>query len=272
MPSLASGNMLLHGLRQHVRRRVPDDAAAVVGVGGDRRHLDVGVRRPGQVAQPAVGVADDDDRVGGTPARQARLTDRRPGGRPGSDPDRGCWGGAGGRRSSVTLSNLGRAVFARTRPCYRCGRSVPRANRALQPRMLDADELDRTSPSAPSSHSVATTISAVKTHAEDLDPCPWRRTSPSPCRSAPWRRPAAVAPSRIRWPGSPSPTKTMAHPGPGYGIARMPTAEAPPGRRPRPRCGSRTRSWALPQPVAPARPSAGRVWRPMLRVVTAVPG
>ena len=88
---------VLHRLRQHVRRRVPDDAATVVGVGGHRRHLDVAVRRPGQVAQPAVGVAHDDDRVRSAPAWQAGVTDRCPGGGPGSDPDRGCWGGAGGR-------------------------------------------------------------------------------------------------------------------------------------------------------------------------------
>ena len=94
---LGLGEHVLHRLREHVRGRVPDHAAAVVGVGGDGRDLDVGVRRPGQVAQPAVGVAHDDDRVVGAPARQAGVTDRRPGGGPGSDPDRGCWGGAGGR-------------------------------------------------------------------------------------------------------------------------------------------------------------------------------
>ena len=88
---------VLHRLREHVRGRMPDHAAAVVGVGGDGRHLDVALRRPGQVTQPAVGVAHDDDRVVGTPARQAGVTDRCPGGGPGSDPDRGCWGGAGGR-------------------------------------------------------------------------------------------------------------------------------------------------------------------------------
>ena len=87
---------VLDGLRQHVGSRVPDDAAAVVGVGGDRRHLDVGVGCPAEVAQPAVGVADDDDRVRSAPARQAGFADRCPGGGPGSHPDRGCWGGAGG--------------------------------------------------------------------------------------------------------------------------------------------------------------------------------
>ena len=43
---LGLGEHVLHGLGQHVGGRVPDDAAAVVGVGGDRGHLDVGVGRP----------------------------------------------------------------------------------------------------------------------------------------------------------------------------------------------------------------------------------
>jgi hypothetical protein len=55
--------LLLHGLRQHVRRRVPDDRAAVVGVGRDGLDLDVHLGHPGEVAEVAFGIADDHDRV-----------------------------------------------------------------------------------------------------------------------------------------------------------------------------------------------------------------
>ena len=88
------GELLLDGLRQHVRSGVPDDAAPVLGVGGDRLHLDVGVRGPGQVAQVAVGVADDHDRVG-TLARQTRFAHRGTRRRPGRHPNVGGGGECG---------------------------------------------------------------------------------------------------------------------------------------------------------------------------------
>ena len=65
---------LLHGLRQHVRGGVPDHRPAVLGVGRDRLGLGVLVRGPGQVAQPAVAVADDDDGLR-TAGRQPGLPD-----------------------------------------------------------------------------------------------------------------------------------------------------------------------------------------------------
>ncbi len=84
------GEELLHGLGQHVGGGVADDAAAVVGVGGDRHHVDVGFGNPRQVAQPPLEVSHDDDGLGFTAARQTRFSHRRTRGRPGSDPDRGC--------------------------------------------------------------------------------------------------------------------------------------------------------------------------------------
>jgi hypothetical protein len=67
--------LLLHGLGQHVRRRVPDDRTAVVGVRGDRLHLGVRLGGPGQVTQATVDVADHDHRVRAL-AGQAGLADR----------------------------------------------------------------------------------------------------------------------------------------------------------------------------------------------------
>ncbi|CKN46264.1 Uncharacterised protein [Mycobacterium tuberculosis] len=60
---------LLDGLGQHVRGRMADHAATVVGVGGHRRDIGVDVGHPAQVAQVAVGVAHDDDRIGRTAPR-----------------------------------------------------------------------------------------------------------------------------------------------------------------------------------------------------------
>ena len=59
MPSFASGNALLHGLRQDVRGGVPDHRAAIGRVSGDRLdRVPVG-QRPGQVAELAVDPGDD---------------------------------------------------------------------------------------------------------------------------------------------------------------------------------------------------------------------
>ena len=77
---------LLHGLGQHVRGGVPDDRATVLGVRADGDDLDVGLRGPGQVAQPALAVADHHGRA--RPAgRQPGRADRRARGRPGRHPD-----------------------------------------------------------------------------------------------------------------------------------------------------------------------------------------
>ena len=94
---------VLDGLGQHVRGRMPDDAATLVGVGRHRDDLGVGVGHPAQVAQLAVGVAHHHDRVGRAPPRQPRLPDRGGRGSPGRNPDRGCWGGAVRGRSSGGL-------------------------------------------------------------------------------------------------------------------------------------------------------------------------
>ena len=93
---LRLGVQLLHGLGEHVRGGVPDHAAPGLGVGGDRLDLGVGLRGPGEVAQRAVGVADDDDglRAGG---RQARLPDGGARRGPGRHPDGGGRGTGGGR-------------------------------------------------------------------------------------------------------------------------------------------------------------------------------
>jgi len=87
---------VLDGLGQHVCGRMPDDAAPLVGVGGDREDLGVGVGHPTQVTQLACGVAYHHDRVGRAPPGQSRLPDGGGRGSPGSNPDRGCGGGLGG--------------------------------------------------------------------------------------------------------------------------------------------------------------------------------
>ena len=95
---------LLHRLRQDVGGGVPDHAAAVVGVGGHRDHLDVGLRHPAEVAQFPVGVAHHHDGVGLPAARQAGLAHGRARGGPGSNPDRGCGdGGRGGAHHGISF-------------------------------------------------------------------------------------------------------------------------------------------------------------------------
>ena len=166
---------LLDRLGQHVRRRVPDDAAPVVGVGGDRRHLDIGVRRPAQVAQPAVGVADDDDGIGGAPARQPGVADRRRRGRPGSDPDRGCWGGAGGG-AHRSLSKFVMGVYERDHAIGAGGQSPTPIGLFNHGCSMPTSSPDQSS--APSSHSVAATISAVSTPPRicTILPCRWNQS------------------------------------------------------------------------------------------------
>jgi hypothetical protein len=87
---LGLGVQLLDGLGEHVRCRVPDDAAPGLGVGSDRLDLGVGLRGPRQVAQGTTGVADHDDGLAAG-GRQPRLPHggarRGPGGHPdGSGP------------------------------------------------------------------------------------------------------------------------------------------------------------------------------------------
>ena len=55
--------MLLHGLSQHVRTGVPDDAAPVGATGCDGFDLNIPVRHPGQVTQHSLRVSRDHDRV-----------------------------------------------------------------------------------------------------------------------------------------------------------------------------------------------------------------
>ena len=62
-------NPFLDRLREYMGRRVPDHAASLVGVGGDRGHVGVDVRCPTQITQGAVRVADHDDRRGFAPTR-----------------------------------------------------------------------------------------------------------------------------------------------------------------------------------------------------------
>ena len=96
MPNLACGNRSWTAWAKHVRGRMPDDAATLVGVGRHRDDLGVGVGHPTQVAQLAVGVAHHHDRVGRAPPRQPRLPDGGGRGSPGRNPDRGCRGGVCG--------------------------------------------------------------------------------------------------------------------------------------------------------------------------------
>ncbi len=125
---LGLGELLLHRLGEDVCRGVPDDGAAVLGGGGDRLDLGVLFRRPRQVPQPPLLVADHDDRVG--PAvGQARLPEGGTGSGPRGHPDEhggvyGC-----GRRHCGGLLGLvpvmgaadaaGYATRPATRPCYR---------------------------------------------------------------------------------------------------------------------------------------------------------
>ena len=70
---LGRREQFLDRLGQHVGGRVPDDAAALVGVGGHRGHLGIGLRRPTEVAQFALGVTDHHDRPGFPAAGQAGV-------------------------------------------------------------------------------------------------------------------------------------------------------------------------------------------------------
>ncbi len=116
-PQFGVREQVLDGLGQHVRGGVPDDAATVVGIGGDRGDLGVGVRDPAQVAQLALGVSHHHDRIGGTAARQPGVAHRGGRSRPGRHPDRRCWDGVceGGHRRGLQ----GFRVCKLTRPCYR---------------------------------------------------------------------------------------------------------------------------------------------------------
>ncbi len=145
MPSLASGNMSCTAwastcaaeCRMTLR---PSSVSAATGVTSTSASgaQDRSRSRPSASRTTTIG-------VGGAPARQPGVADRRPGGGPGSDPDRGCWGGAGGRRSSVTLQTFGDTGGVRVGTerdhAIGAGGHVPEANRALQPLVLDADEL-----------------------------------------------------------------------------------------------------------------------------------
>ena len=92
-PEFGMREQVLDGLGQNVRGRMPDDTAAVVGIGRHRRDLGVGVGRPIQVAQFSVRVAHHHDRVGRPPPRQPCLADRGGRGCPSRNPDWGYWGG-----------------------------------------------------------------------------------------------------------------------------------------------------------------------------------
>ena len=72
-----TGESLLHGLGQNVGGGVPNDASPLLGVGADRRDLDVLVRNPAQIPQRSAGVANHHDRAGLTPTGQARVAHRR---------------------------------------------------------------------------------------------------------------------------------------------------------------------------------------------------
>ena len=85
--------LVLHRLGEHVRGRMTDDRAAVVGVRGDRLDVGVGLGGPAQVAQPAVCIPDHDNRLR-TGARPPGLAHRRPGSRARRDPH--ARGGRGG--------------------------------------------------------------------------------------------------------------------------------------------------------------------------------
>ncbi len=99
---------LLHRLGQDVGRGVPDDAAAILSVGGHRGDLDVGVGGPAQIAQPALGVANHHDRVRFAAAGQSRVADRRAGGDPGGDLEDGRFGTCGGAHHGLFRPDDGR--------------------------------------------------------------------------------------------------------------------------------------------------------------------
>ena len=162
---LGLGEFLLDGLREHVRRRVADHAAAVVGVRRDRLDLDVGVGHPGQVLELALGVTDHDDDVRAL-ARVAGLPNRRTGRSPRGHPDEGGWGGGcGGAHGDVLLGEVCGADMVNV-PAHVIGPAVhtqpSRPARAGSPatgsRGRSTFRRDRT---CPSNHSVARTTAHV---------------------------------------------------------------------------------------------------------------
>ena len=168
---LGVGKHVLHGLGQHMRAGVPDDAAAVLRVGGDRHHLDVDVRRPAEVAQASVGVAHDHDRAGFTASGQARVADGRPGGGPGGHPKRGCGGGTGGGRHRG---------FSKSARCSQIAANAIRASGhdptpiGLFSHGQSSPTNDAAQPSAPTNHSVAITTAMVNTKPAIFTQRPWR--------------------------------------------------------------------------------------------------
>ena len=113
---LRLGVQLLDGLGEHVRRRVPDDAAARLGVGGDRLHLGVGVRGPGEVAQ-----VPSASRTTTTALRAARrqpgLPDRGAGRRCGGHPDGGGRGTSGRRGQGASRAAGGAGLHDASGRC-----------------------------------------------------------------------------------------------------------------------------------------------------------
>src|SRR5699024_9707707 len=104
---LRARELRLHGLRQHVTRRVADDAAAVLGVRGDRLDGHLGVGREGQVTEVALRVADADDGVGPL----VRVTEVPHGGAGGDargDGEGGGGDGFNGHGLRALLYGLGR--------------------------------------------------------------------------------------------------------------------------------------------------------------------
>ncbi len=184
---LRVGSQLLHGLGEDVGGGVADDAAAVLGVGGDGLDVDVYGRGPREVAQCAVG-ADDDHRL--RPARrEARGAYGGTGRRPGLHPDGGrrwrrCWRGHGDlrRRRAERLDARGcppRAVDRESRSVN----GPPRRGRAAEPKGAPGPGAGRAgSPSRPR----------------------WAR-GPSDLRRGrrrPARRAAAESGARSLWPSS----------------------------------------------------------------------
>ena len=90
-PELCLGKEILHGLCEHVRRRMPDHAPARLGVGGNRFDVGVEIGSPGEIAQLACGITNDDDGLGSL-VGQFVLAQRRARGGPGRHTDRG-WAG-----------------------------------------------------------------------------------------------------------------------------------------------------------------------------------
>ena len=86
---------VLHRLREHVRGRVPEHGQAVRRLHRHRGDHGVLRRRPGQVPQPPVGVADDDDRLRAG-RREAGGGDRLGARRPGRDGESVGRGGGDG--------------------------------------------------------------------------------------------------------------------------------------------------------------------------------